>query len=245
MKQQINNLEDFQRVFKQVYNDYPTLLSFEDYSLRAKLLQEELNEYFQACEDKNLVEVADAITDCLYIVLGTAVAHGLGYILPRLFEEVHNSNMSKLNKNGEPLINGENAHNPNKPIGKVLKSSNFFEPDLEGILKREYPTLELKDDSVTKSITLSSGIFEAFVLADSNYKPEKDGKGKLYGGIEVVGTDILWDNLDFFIDGKWKQEEEWEEIVEEIKRNGHEVHFDTKKRLEKLCNELKRLQDAK
>jgi len=137
MKEAIDKLVKFQTAFNSVYNESPTLLGEADYKLRAELSAEELDEYIQACKSNDLVEVADAIVDRLFLVLGDAVAHGLGEALPELFEEVVASNMSKLDDDGLPIINGQGGYDdPSKPVGKVLKSKNFFQPKLKEILDK-------------------------------------------------------------------------------------------------------------
>ena len=135
MKQQIEQLITFQKVFKSNYATQPCLLSEEDWKLRLKLSQEELDEYQEACENGDLVEIFDAILDRLFLAFGDAVCHGLQYKLIDGFNEVVASNMSKLDDNGEPLINGVNCILDNsRPFGKVLKSKNFFEPNLKQFL---------------------------------------------------------------------------------------------------------------
>lgn len=138
MKEQIEQLKQFQTSFNSIINDTPTLLDEADYKLRAELSAEELDEYVQACKAGDLVEIADAITDRLFLVLGDAVAHGMGDVLPKLFEEVVASNMSKLDDDGYPIINGQGGvDDPTKPVGKILKSKNFFEPNLKKILDEQ------------------------------------------------------------------------------------------------------------
>lgn len=136
MRKQLEKLEEFQKAFDSTYSESPTLLQEEDYKLRFKLLEEENKEYLEACKNKDQVEILDAITDQLYIVLGTAVSHGMHEVLEKAFNEVHRSNMSKLNEQGKPIINGVNGHDKTKPFGKILKSKNFKEPDLKRFLMR-------------------------------------------------------------------------------------------------------------
>ena len=87
-------------------------------SLRYDLINEELNELKEAMDNKDLKEVADALTDILYVTYGTG--HAFGINLDKCFEEVQNSNMSKLGSNGEPIYNEK---------GKVMKGPNYFKPD--------------------------------------------------------------------------------------------------------------------
>ena len=92
-------------------------------TLRLGLIIEELEELKKAVKEKDLTEVADALTDILYVTYGAG--HAFGIDLDKCFNEVQNSNMSKLDKNGEPIYN-EN--------GKVLKGPNYFKPDLKKFL---------------------------------------------------------------------------------------------------------------
>jgi predicted HAD superfamily Cof-like phosphohydrolase len=91
------------------------------------LIQEELNEYRHAAEAHDLVEVADALSDLMYVVLGTYVSHGLQDLAEALFAEVHRSNMSKLDENGQVIYRAD---------GKVLKSARWSPPNLEAVLAR-------------------------------------------------------------------------------------------------------------
>ena len=91
--------------------------------LRIDLIKEELEELTQAMNDKNLLEVADALTDILYVTYGAG--HAFGIDLDKCFDEVQNSNMSKLGKDGKPIYN---------EAGKVMKGPNYFKPDLSKYL---------------------------------------------------------------------------------------------------------------
>ena len=135
MQKQLNQLSEFQRAFNSTYNETPSLLEEEDYVLRFKLLQEENEEYLEACRNNDKVEILDALTDQLYIVLGSIVSHGMQHIIEKAFDEVQASNMSKLDDEGLPIINGENGvWDESRPKGKILKSKNFFEPNLKQFL---------------------------------------------------------------------------------------------------------------
>jgi len=135
MENELNKLKEFQIAFNSTYNSTPTLLKDQDYVLRFNLLKEENEEYLEACKNNDKVEILDALTDQLYIVLGTVVSHGMQDIIEKAFNEVHASNMSKLDNDGKPIINGLNGVLDNtRPIGKVLKSNNFFEPDLKQLI---------------------------------------------------------------------------------------------------------------
>ena len=135
MQKQLAQVETFQKSFNSVYNTEPTLLKEEDWKLRYKLSLEELDEYKEACEQGDIVEIFDAILDRLFLAFGDAVCHGLQDKLIEGFNEVVASNMSKLDEVGLPIINGEDdVWDESKPKGKILKSQNFFEPNLKQFL---------------------------------------------------------------------------------------------------------------
>ena len=126
MKTQLDNLVEFHRVFGAHLETAPTVaISAETIALRVSLIQEELNEYRAAAEARDLVGVADALSDLLYVLLGTYVSHGLQDVAEALFSEVHRSNMSKLDENGAVIYRAD---------GKVLKSARWSPPDLRPIL---------------------------------------------------------------------------------------------------------------
>lgn len=117
----------FMTAAKQEVPEQPTLIGVPQYQLRHDLMAEELTEYLEACKACDLVEVADAITDMLYVLVGTALSHGInGDTLTELFGEVHRSNMSKLT--GGQLIRSD--------TGKILKPDTYSPPDLWPILAR-------------------------------------------------------------------------------------------------------------
>ena len=101
-------------------------LGVEKNRLRFNLMDEENQEYLQAAEENNLIEVADALGDMLYILCGTILEHGLQHKIEEVFEEIQRSNMSKLGANGRPIYRDD---------GKVLKGPNYFKPDIEKILQ--------------------------------------------------------------------------------------------------------------
>ncbi|MFD2909570.1 hypothetical protein ACFSX9_12595 [Flavobacterium ardleyense] len=94
--------------------------------LRFNLMKEENEEYLEAVQNNDLVEIADALGDMLYILCGTIVEHGLQHKIEAVFDEIQRSNMSKLDENGKPIYRED---------GKVLKGSNYFKPDFTAILK--------------------------------------------------------------------------------------------------------------
>ena len=114
---------DFMEVFGQEVNFVPTLRDQETQDLRIDLIQEELDELQLAFTNKDIVEVADALTDLLYVVYGAG--HAFGIDLDECFTEVHESNMSKLGEDGKPIYRED---------GKVLKGPGYFPPNLEEIV---------------------------------------------------------------------------------------------------------------
>jgi predicted HAD superfamily Cof-like phosphohydrolase len=125
MKKQLNAVKEFHEKFKQTNGEQPQLLTEDDYILRYKLMNEENLEYFEACEKKDLVEIADALGDQLYILCGTILKHGLQHKIEEVFDEIQRSNMSKLGEDGEPII---------RPDGKIMKSKLYEKPNISGIL---------------------------------------------------------------------------------------------------------------
>ncbi len=101
-------------------------LSEDDYLLRYKLMREENEEYLEACQNNDLVEIADALGDQLYILCGTILKHGLQHKIEQVFEEIQKSNMSKLDKDGNAIYRED---------GKVLKSELYFKPNISQILE--------------------------------------------------------------------------------------------------------------
>ena len=109
----------FMETFGQEVKNKPSFSSDKINKLRIDLIKEELNELKEAMDNKDLLEVADALTDILYVVYGAG--HAFGIDLDMCFDEVQNSNMSKLDKNGKPIYN---------EAGKVMKGPNYFKPKL-------------------------------------------------------------------------------------------------------------------
>ena len=105
--------------FGQEVKKKPSFSSEKINNLRFELIKEELNELKEALDNKDLLEVADALTDILYVTYGAG--HSFGIDLDKCFEEVQNSNMSKLGLDGKPIFNDK---------GKVMKGPNYYKPDL-------------------------------------------------------------------------------------------------------------------
>ena len=114
-----NKVKIFMETFGQEVKTKPSFSTDKINSLRYDLIKEELEELKEAMENEDLLEVADALTDILYVTYGAG--HAFGIDLDKSFEEVQNSNMSKLDENGKPIYN---------EFGKVMKSSKYFKPDL-------------------------------------------------------------------------------------------------------------------
>jgi predicted HAD superfamily Cof-like phosphohydrolase len=132
---QLEMVEAFHKANLVPQNLFPGNVDKKTAELRYKLLLEELNEYQEACENNDLPEIADALADQLYIVLGSILVHGMKDIIIPIFEEVQKSNMSKLDENGNPVLNGVNCpFDETRPHGKVMKSKLFSPPNIEQFL---------------------------------------------------------------------------------------------------------------
>ena len=114
-----NKVKTFMETFGQEVKNKPSFSADKINSLRYDLIKEELDELKEAMDNNDLLEVADALTDILYVTYGAG--HAFGINLDKCFDEVQNSNMSKLGENGEPIYNES---------GKVMKGPNYFKPDL-------------------------------------------------------------------------------------------------------------------
>ena len=114
----------FMKTFNQDVKNSSSLSTDKINTLRISLINEELEELKQAISEKNLIEVADALTDILYVTYGAG--HAFGINLDNCFEEVQKSNMSKLGKDGKPIFNDS---------GKVMKGPDYFKPDLSKFIK--------------------------------------------------------------------------------------------------------------
>jgi predicted HAD superfamily Cof-like phosphohydrolase len=126
MEKQLKSVEEFHTGFGQTNGQWPSLISNAEYDLRHSLMKEENDEYLEACYNKDLVEIADALGDQLYILCGTILKHGMQHIIEDVFNEIHASNMSKLGEDGKPIFRHD---------GKILKGKNYFRPNLEQFFK--------------------------------------------------------------------------------------------------------------
>lgn len=122
----IMDVHHFHETFKIGNANEPTLIDEKDYTLRYNLIKEENDEYLEACQNGDLVEIADAIGDQLYILFGTICKHGLQHKIEEVFNEIQLSNLSKLDEDGNPIFRED---------GKILKSNLYFRPNIKDILK--------------------------------------------------------------------------------------------------------------
>jgi predicted HAD superfamily Cof-like phosphohydrolase len=128
LQQTIQHVRDFHTAFLLPARNEPTAaLEEREYLLRFNLMKEENEEYLDAVQKGDIVEIADALGDMLYILCGTINAHGLQEKMAAVFEEIQRSNMSKLDDAGKPIFRED---------GKVMKSNNYFKPDIRAILEK-------------------------------------------------------------------------------------------------------------
>ena len=128
MKDKILAVQEFHEAFKIGDLTSPKAdLGIEKNSLRYRLMKEENDEYLEAAKNGDLVEVADALGDMLYILCGTILEHGLQYKIEEVFDEIQRSNMSELAEDGSPIYRED---------GKVLKGPNYFKPKIAEILSK-------------------------------------------------------------------------------------------------------------
>tara|TARA_B110000444_G_scaffold70662_1_gene66403 strand:+ start:1364 stop:1750 length:387 start_codon:yes stop_codon:yes gene_type:complete len=127
MKKQIEHVAEFHEIFKIGNENSPIANVGQDtYNLRFNLMKEENDEYLDACKEGDLVEIADALGDQLYILCGTILKHGLQNKIEEVFDEIQKSNLSKLDSNGNPIFRED---------GKILKGENYFKPNIKNILE--------------------------------------------------------------------------------------------------------------
>ena len=127
INKELKHVEDFHNAFGLGVAKKPTIdLSKETIKLRFNLMKEENEEYFEAAKRNDMVEVADALGDMLYILCGTILSHGMQDKIHEIFEEIQTSNMSKLGDDGKPIYRKD---------GKVMKGPKYFKPNIRGILE--------------------------------------------------------------------------------------------------------------
>ena len=128
MQDKIDKVKQFHEVFLIGNEEAPISdVGSDTYLLRHRLMHEENEEYLEACQDNDLVEIADALGDLLYIWCGSVLKHGLQDVMSEVFEEIQRSNMSKLDKVGKPIFRED---------GKVMKSDQYFKPNIKAILEK-------------------------------------------------------------------------------------------------------------
>ncbi|MGB2116428.1 MAG: hypothetical protein ACPHXS_02560 [Flavobacteriaceae bacterium] len=128
MKKNIDAVKAFHTAFKIGYRETPKAdLGINKNELRFNLMKEENEEYLEAAKNNDLIEVADALGDMLYILCGTIIEHGLQHKIEAVFDEIQKSNMSKLGEDGQPIYRED---------GKVLKGPNYFKPNIDKILNQ-------------------------------------------------------------------------------------------------------------
>ena len=121
MKKQLDSVKQFHDTYKIGYSNVPIAdLGLEKNKLRFKLMSEENEEYLDASNNNDIIEVADALGDMLYILCGTIIEHGMHDIIEPVFDEIQKSNMSKLGADGKPIYRED---------GKVMKGPNYFKPN--------------------------------------------------------------------------------------------------------------------
>lgn len=129
MKRKIECVEEFHRIYK-LGNSSKPIGKLENglEKLRFKLMQEENEEYLEAAKNGDVVEVADALGDMLYILCGTIIEHGMQDVIDDVFEEIHRSNLSKLDEDGNPIYRKD---------GKVIKGPNYCPPNLKQFFEKK------------------------------------------------------------------------------------------------------------
>jgi predicted HAD superfamily Cof-like phosphohydrolase len=127
LSETIEKVKEFHEVFGLEYHIQPKAeVSQRIVELRHRLMQEENDEYLEAATNGDLTLIADALGDKLYILCGTIIAHGLQHKIADVFNEIHRSNLSKLDDNGKPIYRED---------GKIMKSNNYFLPDIKAVLE--------------------------------------------------------------------------------------------------------------
>ena len=127
MQRQLKQVEQFNKSFNVVINEEPTFLDKPTFDLGVRLLKEELQEYIDAHDEGDMVEVGDGLVDILFITIGLVVKHGLQDVVVELFDEVFLSNQSKLDSDGKVIRREDN---------KILKGESYFKPAIGKILEK-------------------------------------------------------------------------------------------------------------
>jgi predicted HAD superfamily Cof-like phosphohydrolase len=134
MKDKIDKVKLFHEVFLIGNEDkLKTDVEKSTFQLRYDLMKEENEEYLEACKNGDVVEIADALGDMLYIWCGSVLKHGMQDVIEEIFNEIQRSNMSKLDVNGKPIFRED---------GKVLKGENYFKPNLKAIIEKHVGNID-------------------------------------------------------------------------------------------------------
>ena len=129
IKNELNAVAKFHDAFGIESADSPSVnIQDQTILLRYNLMKEENEEYLEAAQKNDLIEVADALGDMLYILCGTILSHGMQHKITEVFKEIQRSNMSKLGPDGKPIYRED---------GKVLKGPNYFKPDIAAVLEKD------------------------------------------------------------------------------------------------------------
>ena len=129
IKKELDSVKLFHKKFNiDYFNEPKANIPEEIKELRFKLMEEENLEYLKATKENDLVEIADALGDMLYILCGTILSHGMQHKISEVFEEIQRSNMSKLGSDGKPIYRED---------GKILKGPHYFKPNISSILKKD------------------------------------------------------------------------------------------------------------
>lgn len=143
----LQNVAEFHEAFRIPNASKPHAdLTREEAELRHRLMAEENDEYLEAAAVGDMVEVADALGDQLYILAGTMMRHGMQDVIAKVFQEIQSSNMSKLGSDGQPILRED---------GKVMKGPNYFRPNIAGILESHDPLASLDKSEVNEDLHLS------------------------------------------------------------------------------------------
>jgi predicted HAD superfamily Cof-like phosphohydrolase len=126
MKKQLNQVMEFHQRFGHPIGSNLNFVPMERAQLRFNMLKEENEEYLKAVDEGDLIEIADALGDILYILCGTIIEHGLQHKFEDVFDEIQRSNMSKLGEDGKPIYRED---------GKVLKGPNYSPPNIRAVLE--------------------------------------------------------------------------------------------------------------
>ncbi|MBK8599983.1 MAG: nucleoside triphosphate pyrophosphohydrolase family protein [Flavobacterium sp.] len=127
MQKQLLAVKEFHTAFAIGHSEHPRAdLGETKKMLRFNLMKEENEEYLEAVQNNDVIEIADALGDMLYILCGTIIEHGLQHKIEEVFDEIQRSNMSKLDEDGNPIYRED---------GKVMKGPNYFKPDFSKILR--------------------------------------------------------------------------------------------------------------